>query len=85
VEAPYQTRKRYPKRAFSRVRAGGSLNPGVYTKDGEVSKGASLSDLSLGKRLKEPRFFFSPTFQKEESGFYSFSGFELRGVPCKKS
>jgi hypothetical protein len=71
------------------VRAGGSLNPGVYTKDGGASAiaGASLPDTSLGKRLKEPRLFFTPTFQKEESGFYFFLGFKLeivRGPRCNK-
>jgi hypothetical protein len=83
-----QTRKRYPKRAFSRVRAGGSLNPGVYTKDGGASAivGASLSDTSLGKRFKEPRlcFFFTHKFQKQDSGFYLFTGCEIRGLLCKK-
>ncbi len=55
-----QTRKRYPKRAFSWVRAGGSLNPGVSY--GEARAGAKalalVSLLFTGETSKEPLFFF---------------------------
>ena len=83
-----QTRKRYPKRAFSWVRAGGSLNPGVSY--GEARAGAKalalVSQPFTGETFKEPCLFFTPTFQKEESGFYSLSGFKLEivgGSLCK--
>ncbi len=53
-----QTRKRYPKRAFSWVRAGGSLNPGVSY--GEARAGAKalalVSLLFTGETSKEPLF-----------------------------
>jgi hypothetical protein len=76
-------------KAFSRVRAGGSLNPGVS--HGEVGVRASalalVSQPFTGETIKEPRLFFTPTFQREESGFYLLSGFKLEivgGSLCKK-
>lgn len=79
----YNTSKQsFQQRAFSHV-ADGSRH-GVYTREGEVSKEASLSDASLGKQRKEPRFFFTFIFHKQNSGFYLFTGYELRGVLWKK-
>lgn len=72
-------------KAFTHVTAGDSPKREFYTRDGEVSElGASLSGTSLGKQRKESRIFFTPTFQKEESGFCCFTGYELRGVLWKK-
>jgi hypothetical protein len=75
-------------KAFNRVRAGGSLNPGVSY--GEARAGAKalalVSQPFTGEMIKEPRLFFTSTFQKEKSGFYSFSGFKLEivgGSLCK--
>jgi hypothetical protein len=76
--------------AFSRVRAGGSLDPGVSHGEARARAEALalVSKPFTGETKKEPRlFFFTPTFQKEESGFYSFSGFKLeivRGPRCNK-
>jgi hypothetical protein len=85
-----QSRKRYSKKAFSRMRAGDSLKSGVYTGEGEASEvGASFPETSLGKQRKESRlcFVFSPAFTKQEGGFHLFSGFKLeivRGPRCNK-
>jgi len=69
------------------VRAGGSLNPGVSHGEARARAEALalVSKPFTGETRKEPRLFFTPTFQKEESGLYSFLGFKLLGGSlCKK-
>ncbi len=66
-------------RAFTRERAGGSLVRGFsYEEAGVLNKLGTSVIASSGKRKKEPCLFFTPTFQKEDSGFYRFTGFKLR-------
>lgn len=57
----------------------GAQGPG-YSSGLERSKCASGGTQSD----KTPCFFFLPTFRKETSGFYSFTGFKLRVVDAKK-
>jgi hypothetical protein len=85
-ERKHNTFKRsFQQRAFPYVRAGGSLNRGFsYEEAGVLNKLGTSVIASSGKQKKEPRFFFTPTFYKQNSGFYLFTGYELRGVLWKK-
>ena len=85
----YTSLKQYLARALTRVRADDSLKHGVsyegYVK-AEVlgDPGISVVATPSGKLKKEsffcfiPTFHFVPSFHREKSGFYRFTGFKIK-------
>jgi hypothetical protein len=77
-----QRRLKTETNAFAWI-SGGS-GSGIYTRKKGSLRAGGFPETVLPREILEPLFSITPTFTKQESGFYRFTGYELGGLLCKK-